>query len=338
MDTAADAARSSDSSEGCSVGVTQAEAAVSRVEASGTQAAAVAVDASVVVVYSIAAAVDSAVDRTAVDRTVAAAEQAVVRAVVDTAPAMLHTAAAAEAVDKGIVAVFSENYSAAAAAAAEDLVAEALTLDALDIQGPTLAELSAELLQADAARAADLADLADAAVVVSGALDAAWRGKPVAWFARSAVCCTDDAVAVVVLAAVVDIEACSVAAKEICQVSATRDTQAVIFTTQVSRRATASTTQASAVVPVIQEAWQLDMAAVEPVASSATAVDAMEAETSATDMPPMVASAKPPVMALSTIALALAVQHATPVSRLLLTTQTLEQAATLLRTTLTNQR
>lgn len=335
MDTAADAARSSDSSEGCSVGVTQAEAAVSRVEASGTQAAAVAVDASVVVVYSIAAAVDSAVDRTAVDRTVAAAEQAVVRAVVDTAPAMLHTAAAAEAVDKGIVAVFSENYSAAAAAAAEDLVAEALTLDALDIQGPTLAELSAELLQADAARAADLAD---AAVVVSGALDAAWRGKPVAWFARSAVCCTDDAVAVVVLAAVVDIEACSVAAKEICQVSATRDTQAVIFTTQVSRRATASTTQASAVVPVIQEAWQLDMAAVEPVASSATAVDAMEAETSATDMPPMVASAKPPVMALATIALALAVQHATPVSRLLLTTQTLEQAATLLRTTLTNQR
>ena len=317
------------------MGVTQAEAAVSRVEASGTHAAAVAVDASVVVVYSIAAAVDSAVDRTAVDRTVAAAEQAVVRAVVDTAPAMLHTAAAAEAVDKGIVAVFSENYSAAAAAAAEDLVAEALTLDALDIQGPTLAELSAELLQADAARAADLAD---AAVVVSGALDAAWRGKPVAWFARSAVCCTDDAVAVVVLAAVVDIEACSVAAKEICQVSATRDTQAVIFTTQVSRRATASTTQASAVVPVIQEAWQLDMAAVEPVASSATAVDAMEAETSATDMPPMVASAKPPVMALATIALALAVQHATPVSRLLLTTQTLEQAATLLRTTLTNQR
>ena len=317
------------------MGVTQAEAAVSRVEASGTQAAAVAVDASVVVVYSIAAAVDSAVDRTAVDRTVAAAEQAVVRAVVDTAPAMLHTAAAAEAVDKGIVAVFSENYSAAAAAAAEDLVAEALTLDALDIQGPTLAELSAELLQADAARAADLAD---AAVVVSGALDAAWRGKPVAWFARSAVCCTDDAVAVVVLAAVVDIEACSVAAKEICQVSATRDTQAVIFTTQVSRRATASTTQASAVVPVIQEAWQLDMAAVEPVASSATAVDAMAAETSATDMPPMVASAKPPVMALATIALALAVQHATPVSRLLLTTQTLEQAATLLRTTLTNQR
>ena len=323
------------------MGVTQAEAAVSRVEASGTQAAAVAVDASVVVVYSIAAAVDSAVDRTAVDRTVAAAEQAVVRAVVDTAPAMLHTAAAAaEAVDKGIVAVFSENYSAAAdsaaaAAAAEDLVAEALTLDALDIQGPTLAELSAELLQADAARAADLAD---AAVVVSGALDAAWRGKPVAWFARSAVCCTDDAVAVVVLAAVVDIEACSVAAKEICQVSATRDTQAVIFTTQVSRRATASTTQASALVPVIQEAWQLDMAAVEPVASSATAVDAMEAETSATDMPPMVASAKPPVMALATIALALAVQHATPVSRLLLTTQTLEQAATLLRTTLTNQR
>ena len=321
------------------MGVTQAEAAVSRVEASGTQAAAVAVDASVVVVYSIAAAVDSAVDRT-----VAAAEQAVVRAVVDTAPAMLHTAAA-EAVDKGIVAVFSENYSAAAdsaaaAAAAEDLVAEALTLDALDIQGPTSAELSAELLQADAARAADLAD---AAVVVSGALDAAWRGKPVAWFARSAVCCTDDAVAVVVLAAVVDIEACSVAAKEICQVSATRDTQAVIFTTQVSRRATASTTQASAVVPVIQEAWQLDMAAVEPVASSATAVDAMEAETSATDMPPMVASAKPPVMALATmalatIALALAVQHATPVSRLLLTTQTLEQAATLLRTTLTNQR
>ena len=324
------------------MGVTQAEAAVSRVEASGTHAAAVAVDASVVVVYSIAAAVDSAVDRTAVDRTVAAAEQAVVRAVVDTAPAMLHTAAAAEAVDKGIVAVFSENYSAAAAAAAEDLVAEALTLDALDIQGPTLAELSAELsaelLQADAARAADLADLADAAVVVSGALDAAWRGKPVAWFARSAVCCTDDAVAVVVLAAVVDIEACSVAAKEICQVSATRDTQAVIFTTQVSRRATASTTQASAVVPVIQEAWQLDMAAVEPVASSATAVDAMAAETSATDMPPMVASAKPPVMALATIALALAVQHATPVSRLLLTTQTLEQAATLLRTTLTNQR